>query len=170
MKRLFLSLAVLLAMAPWAANGQSQAPAASQTAPTQTPPATSGKQAKVWTNDDVGALRNNDNVSVVGNSAGAKKTSARSQSNSYEKDPAWYRTQLAPLQAEVGQLDSQIAKLQEFIKGGNVSESQPYYHGPPGNPQNQLNQLEKKRQADAGKIDDLLDRARHNSIEPGALR
>jgi hypothetical protein len=107
---------------------------------------------------------------VVGNNAGAKKTSARSQSNSYEKDPAWYRTQLAPLQAEVGKLDSQIAKLREFLKGGNVSESQPYYHGPPGNPQNQLNQLEKKRQADAAKIDDLLDRARHNSIEPGALR
>ena len=172
MKRLFLSLVVLVAIAFWAAKGQtqSQAPATSQTSPAQNPPATGGKPAKVWTNDDVGALRNNDNVSVVGNNAGPKKTSARSQSNSYEKDPAWYRTQLATLQAEVGKLDSQIAKLQEFIKGGNVSESQPYYHGPPGNPQDQLNRLEKKRQADAGKIDDLLDRARHNSIEPGALR
>src|SRR5882762_11179755 len=134
MKRVFLSLPVLLAMAPWAAQSQSQSSApASQTSQAQTPPATGGKSAKVWTNDDVGALRNNDNVSVVGNSAGAKKTSAPSQSNSYEKDPAWYRTQLAPLQAEVGKLDSQIAKLREFIKGGNVSESQPYYHGPPGN-------------------------------------
>src|SRR5205807_8994057 len=101
MKRLSLSSAVLLAMAPWAANGhsQSQAPAASQTAPTHIPPATDGKPAKVWTNDDVGALRNNDNVSVVGNTSGAKKTSASSQSNFYEKDPAWYRRQLAPLQA-----------------------------------------------------------------------
>src|SRR6195256_6892398 len=150
MKRPFLSLAVLLAMAPWAANGQSQAPAASQTAPAQTPPATGGKPAKVWTNDDVGALRNKDNVSVVGNNAGAKKTSAPSQSYSYERDPAWYRKQLNPLQAEVGKLDSQIAKLREFLKGGNVSESQPYFHGPPGNPQDQLNRLEKQRQERGG--------------------
>jgi hypothetical protein len=171
MKRVFLSLPVLLAMAPWAAQSQSQSSApASQTSPAQTPPATGGKSAKVWTNDDVGALRTNDTVSVVGNDAGAKKTSARSQANSYDKDPAWYRKQLAPLQAEVGKLDAQIAKLQEFIKGKNVSESQPYHHGPPGNPQDQLSQLENKRQADAAKIDNLMDRARHSGIEPGALR
>src|SRR3979490_2186849 len=170
MKRLSLFLAVLLAGAPWAANGQSQAPAASQTAPAQTPPATGGKQAKVWTNDDVGALRNNDNVSVVGNNAGAKKTSAPSQSYSYERDPAWYRKQLNPLQAEVGKLDSQIAKLQEFLKGGNVSESQPYFHGPPGNPQDQLNRLEKKRQAAGGKMAELPGRAAPKNTEPAALR
>jgi hypothetical protein len=37
-------------------------------------------------------------------------------------------------------------------------------------PQEQLKQMEAKRQADAAKMDDLLDRARHNGIEPGALR
>ena len=30
--------------------------------------------------------------------------------------------------------------------------------------------MEAKRQADEAKIEDLLDRARHNGIEPGALR
>jgi hypothetical protein len=172
MKRLLLSVPVLLAMAPWAANGQSQSPtsAASQSTPAQTPPATGGKPAKVWTNDDVVVLRSNDNVSVVGNNAGAKKTSAPSQANSYEKDPAWYRKQMAPLQAEVGKLDTEIAKLQEFIKGGNVSEPQPFHYSLPGNPPDQLNQLEKKRRADATKIEDLMDRARHNGIAPGALR
>src|ERR1700686_5035483 len=171
MKRLFLSLTVLLAMAPWAACGQTQSPApASQTAPAQTPPATGVKPAKVWTNDDVGTLRTNDTISVVGTTAGTKKTSAPSQSTSYsyEKDPAWYRRQLAPLQANVEKLDAQIAKLQEFIKGGNVSEAQRYRYTLPGNPQDQLNQLEKKRQADAAKIDELQDRARHNGILPGA--
>ena len=172
MKRLFLSWAILLAMAPWAANGQSEPPAsaASQSSPAQNSPATGGKPAKVWTNDDVGALRNNDNVSVVGNNAGAKKTSASSQSNSYEKDPAWYRKQLAPLQADVEKLDFQIAKLKEFIKGGNVGEAQPFNYHLPGNPQDQLNQLEKKRQTDAARIDDLMDRARHNGVEASALR
>jgi hypothetical protein len=106
----------------------------------------------------------------VGNNAVAKKAIAPSQSASYQKDPAWYRQQLAPLQANVERLDSQIAKLHEFINGENVSEPQPYRHGPPGNPQDQLKQLEKKRDSDAAKISDLLDSARHNGIEPGALR
>jgi hypothetical protein len=175
MRRYFLSLTVLLAMAPWAAYSQSQSQApASQAAPAQPSQASGPKSAKVWTNDDVDTLRTNDSVSVVGdkvgNNAGTKKTSASSQSTSYDKDPAWYRRQLAPLQANVEKLDAQIAKLQEFVKGGNVSEAQPYGYRLPGNPQDQLNQLEKKRQADAAKIDDLLDRARHNGIQPGALR
>jgi hypothetical protein len=172
-KRILLSLAVLLAVAPWRAHGQSQpqsqAPP-SQPAPAQTLPATGGKPAKVWTNDDINGLRKNDTVSVVGNNAGAKKTSPSSQSTSYEKDPAWYRQQLAPLQADVEKLDSQIAKLKEFIKGGNVGEAQPFNYHLPGNPPDQLNQLEKKRQTDAAKIDDLMDRARHNGIEASALR
>jgi hypothetical protein len=37
-------------------------------------------------------------------------------------------------------------------------------------PQEQLTQMEAKRQADAAKMDDLLDQARRNGIEPGALR
>jgi len=171
MNRRLLSLAALLAMVPLSTHGQSQSQApASQPAPARTPPATGGKPAKVWTNDDVGALRTNDSVSVVGNHAGAKKTSASSESTSYEKDPGWYRKQLAPLQADAQKLDTQIAKLQEFIKGGNVSEAQPFNYHLPGNPQEQLHQLEKKRQADAAKIDDLMDRARHNGIEAGAMR
>jgi hypothetical protein len=165
MKRLLFSLPVLLVVASWAhSQSQSQGPA-SPTTSTQTPRAT-----KVWTNDDVDALRNQSGVSVVGNDAGTKKSSAPSQSTSYEKDPAWYRKQLAPLQANVERFDVQIAKLREFIKGGNVGEAQPYHHGSPGNPQDQLSQLENKRQADAAKIDDLLDRARHTGIQPGALR
>ena len=173
MKRILISLPVLLAVALCGARGQSQSQTQapiSQPAPAQTPPATGGKPAKVWTNDDINGLRTNGSVSVVGNNAGAKKTSVSSQSISYEKNPAWYREQLAPLQTEVEKLDIQIAKLKEFIKGGNVGEAQPFNYHLPGNPQDQLNQLEKKRQADAAKIDDLLDRARHNGVEASALR
>jgi hypothetical protein len=171
MKRFFLWLSVLLAIASWATCSQSQSQApASSTAQSKAAPATGGNPAKVWTNDDVNALRTNDTVSVVGKVSGANKTSAPSQSTSYEKDPRWYRQQLIPLQADVEKLDIKIGKLREFIKGGNVSEAQPYHYSLPGNPQDQLNQLEKKRQADAAKIDDLLDRARHNGIQPGALR
>jgi hypothetical protein len=173
MKRSFLCLSVLSAIGLCSAPGQcqSQAPAPPTPQP-QAAPASSNPR-KVWTNDDVDGLRGNNTVSVVGKApaAGANKTNAQSQPASYEKDPAWYRKQLAPLQAEVEKLDGQIEKLRQFLKGGSVSsESQPFYFRPPGNPQDQLNQLEKKRQTEAAKIDDLLERARHNGVEPGALR
>jgi hypothetical protein len=175
MKRPVLSLFVLLtvwfALALPATFSQSQSPtAASQTAPEQTPPAAGRNPAKVWTNDDVDNLRKNQSVSVVGNDAGKNKTDAPSRPTSYQRDPTWYRQQLAPLEADVEKLDTQIAKLKAFISGENVGELQPYRHSLPVSPQDQLNQLEKKRQADAAKIDDLLDRARHNGVEPGALR
>ena len=178
MKRFVLSLFVLVTACTAYGQSVSQPPpsqpssadTAVQTAPAQTPTVTVRKPAKVWTDDDVETLHESRGVSVVGNAAGSKKTSAPSQSASYQKDPAWYRRQLAPLQANVEKLDSQIAKLHQSISGENVSEPQPYYHAPPGNPQDQLKQLEKKRDADAAKISDLLDSARHNGIEPGALR
>jgi hypothetical protein len=184
MKRLVLSLLVLpaawFALVPSTARSQSQpqvaAPplsseaSASQTAPAKTPQATERKPAKVWTNDDIDELRSNQTVSVVGNNAGIKKSSAPSRPDSNEKNPAWYRRQLAPLRAEVEKLDPQIAKIKAFISGENVGEPQPYRHNLPVTPQDQLKQMEMKRQADAAKIEDLLDRARHNGIEPGALR
>jgi hypothetical protein len=176
MKRSFLCLSVLSAIGLCATPGQCQSQAQAQapapsTAQPQAAPASSNPR-KVWTNDDVGSLRSNSTVSVVGKASpvGASKTNTQSQPASYEKDPAWYRKQLAPLQAEVEKLDAQIAKTREFIKGGSASEPQPFYFRPPGDPQDQLNQLEKKRQREAAKIDDLLDRARHNGVEPGALR
>ena len=65
---------------------------------------------------------------------------------------------------------SQIAKLKAFLSGENVSEPTTMHHQLIPTPQDQLKQMEAKRQADAAKIDDLLDRARHNGINPGALR
>jgi hypothetical protein len=175
MKRLFLSLLVLpatwFAIAPRVTYGQSQPqPAASQTAPAQPPSATGQAPAKVWTNDDVDELRQNGGISVVGNDRNANKFRASSKAKSEEKDPAWYRKRLVPLRADIEKLDAQIAKTKAFINGENVGEPPRYHHGPPGNPQDQLVQMGKKRQEDEAKIDDLLDRARHNGIEPGELR
>ena len=173
MKRIFLCTLVVLALSSLAIPGRSQSQsAASATSSPQAPPATGVNPPKVWTNDDVDGLRSTETVSVVGKlpGANAKKTGAPSQPPSGEKDPAWYRKQLIPLQADVAKLDIQIEKLQDFIAGKNVSEAQPYRHGPAGNPRDQLSQFEKKRQAEAAKIDDLLDLARHNGIQPGALR
>jgi hypothetical protein len=177
---LLAALVSLLAVAPGSGYGQSQTPAATQqpsatSAPlprAQAAPIANSKSDKVWTNDEVDTLRNNQGVSVVGNRT---PQNARAKSNMYsmEKDPAWYRRQLAPLRAEIEKLDGQIEQTKAFLSGEKVNDQPASYHAyysVPGNPQNQLKQMEAKRQADQSKIDDLLDRARHNGIEPGALR
>jgi hypothetical protein len=176
---LFAVLVSLLALVPGSICGQSQPAAATQqpaaeSAPppppqTQAAPLANAKPAKVWTNDEIGTLRNKQGVSVVGNSK-PQNVSATSKLYSQEKDPAWYRNQLAPLRAEIDKLDPEIAKLKAFLSGENVSDPSTMQHKLVPTPQDQLKQKEAKRQADETKMEDLLDRARHNGIEPGALR
>jgi hypothetical protein len=173
-------LVSLLALVPGSAYGQSQSPAATpQTSDTSAPPPppqapaaplANAKPGKVWTNDEIDTLRNNHGVSVVGGNGKPQNVSTASKGYSQEKDPAWYRNQLASLRADIDKLDPQIAKPQAFLSGQNVSEPPTMHERLVPSPQDQLKQLEAKRQADAAKIEDLLDRARHNGIEPGALR
>jgi hypothetical protein len=174
-----VALVLFFAINPRSSYAQSQPPAAMQqpateSAPppppqTQAAPIANAKPAKVWTNDEIGTLRNKQGVSVVGNHS-PQKVSATSKVNSQEKDPAWYRGQLATLREEVDKLDPEIAKLKAFLSGENVSDPPTMQRKLVPTPQDQLKQKEAKRQADEVKIEDLLDRARHNGIEPGALR
>jgi phosphoenolpyruvate carboxylase len=176
---LFAVLVSLLAVVPGLGYGQSQPTASTQQPSTtnapqppaqaQAAPIANAKPAKVWTNDEIDTLRSNHSVSVVGNRA-PQKVSATSKGYSLEKDPAWYRRQLEPLRAEIDKLDAQIPKMQAFLNGENVGEQASLHPKMVPSPQEQLKQMEAKRQADAAKMDDLLDRARHNGIEPGTLR
>jgi hypothetical protein len=178
----FAVLASLLAVVSGSCYGQSQTPAATQqpaatSAPPQPPqapaaPLANAKPAKVWTNDEIDTLPNNHSVSVVGNRT-PQNASATSKGYSLEKDPGWYRRQLAPLRAEIEKLDGQIEQTKAFLSGEKVNDPPaPFraYFSVAGNPQDQLKRMEARRQADATKVDDLLDLARHNGIEPGALR
>ncbi len=171
-------LVSLLALAPGSSYGQSQSPAATQqpaatNAPpppqAQVAPIANAKPAKVWTNDEIDNLPNHHNVSVVGNNK-PQNVSATSKVSPPEKDPAWYRKQLAPLRAEIDKLDPQIAKFKAFLSGENVSDPPTMHRQMVPTPEDQLKRMEAKCEADAAKIEDLLDRARHNGIEPGALR
>lgn len=164
------------------APSQSQSPAPSQqtsvvksqasAAPKQATPAPSAKPATVWTNDEVDSLRSGNSVSVVGRtqnvSASAPTKNAKAIPS--EKDPAWYRKQLQPLQAEIDKLDAQIAKLEKFLSGEPVSDPPTAHRQMSPTPQEQLKQLNDKRAKDVQKVNDLLDQARHNDIPPGALR
>jgi hypothetical protein len=65
--------------------------------------------------------------------------------SSQEKDPAWYRKQLAPLREEIDKLDPQIAKLQAYLSGENVGEQASLHAKMVPTPQEQLKQMEAKR-------------------------
>jgi len=170
------------AAAPAAAQSSQQPAAASAAPPVSSTPAAqpqpapiaNAKPSKVWTNEDLGKL-SGDGVSVVGKPASpnTSSTSAKPRGYSMEKDPNWYRKQLQPLQAEIDQLNTQIEKTKAFLSGDHVNDTSGTvlaYYGFPGNPQDQLKKLEARRDKDVAKVDDLLDRARHNDIPPGALR
>jgi hypothetical protein len=173
-------LAVLsfLTVTPGLGFSQSQSPAATDQptatgapplpAKAQAAPIPNAKPAKVWTNDEIDALHNNHSVSVVGTRL-PQNASATSKGNSPEKDPAWYRKQLVPLRAEIDKLDGQIARMQAFLSGENVSDPASLHPKMVPTPREQLKQMQDKRQSDQQKMDDLLDRARHNGVEPGAL-
>lgn len=178
--RLLTVLLSLLAAAPGSLRGQSQTDAPAVQPATASAPAGQGqsstppkaKPAKVWDNDQINLLNNDHGVSVVGTKA-QPSTVAVKKMLPPEKDPAWYRRQLQPLDAEINKLDGQIAKLQAFLKGERVNDPPAdthAYHTVPGDPQEQLKQLEEKRTKDVDKVNDLLDRARHNDIPPGELR
>lgn len=180
--KIFLVTAVLslFAAAPGALRAQSQTDAPAVQPATASAPAGQGqsatqpkaKPAKVWDNDQINMLSNDHSVSVVGAKATAS-AGATSKALPPEKDPAWYRKQLQPLQAEIAKLDAQIEKTKAFLSGEKVND-QPAdkhaYYSVPGDPQEQLKQLEAKRAKDVERVNDLLDRARHNDIPPGELR
>jgi hypothetical protein len=183
----FAVLVSLLALVPGPGYAQSQPastiqPAAETGAPAPPPqaeaaPIAGAKPAKVWTNDDISGLPRDPSVRAAGKnapqkvSATSKATSnTSSKANPPEKDPAWYRKQLGPLQLEIDKLDAQIAKLNAFLSGEKVSDPPTTHLQMVPTPQDQLKQAEAKRQADVAKMDDLMDRARHNNIEPGVLR
>ena len=174
---LFATLFFLLTALNGRLYGQSQASATAQPATASAPspqaqaaPLPNAKPAKVWTNDEIDTLRNDHGVSVVGKNQPTQNVSTKTTVHSPDKDPAWYRKQLEPLQEEIAKLDGQIAKLQAFLNGENVSDPATMHRRMVPTPQDQLTQLQAKRAKDVEKVNDLLDRARHNDIPPGELR
>lgn len=173
----FTVLVSALAVVPGPSAAQSQtAETQSQPAATTAPPQPQAapipkaKPSKVWTNDEIDTLGYSHSVSAAGNRT-PQNASAKSKAGySQEKDPAWYRRQLVPLQAEIEKLNGQIAKLQAFLSGENVSDPPTTHRQMVPTPRDQLKQLEAKRAKDVEKVNDLLDRARHNDIAPGELR
>ncbi len=151
---------------------------------TQTPNPPPAPQKKVWTNDDVDQLRDQGagGISVIGNTPAApaattdQKTAAKPGTTAAklpnEKDPEWYRKQLAPLYAALDRINDEMASAQSAIDGDSRGDSGVSMgaRAPAGTPQEQVAALQKQAADTQAKIDALLDMARHNDIPPGDLR
>jgi hypothetical protein len=88
-----------------------------------------------------------------------------------ERDPNWYREQLAPLRAEMERIDGEIRQLREFRANGRgmtggLAMDRP---GLRLTPENEIEQLGLRRLELARQIAELEDIARRNDIATGAL-
>ena len=132
----------------------------------------SSPSKKVWTNDDIGDLREASAVSTVGESnSGSTETSPRSPA-SKGRNAKWYQSQIAKLQAQIPPLDTQIAELQAAIEGkptGDAKESKRPYGVKADQWPVELDHLQKKRNDIEAHISALEDEARHNGVPPNAL-
>ncbi|MGB6198396.1 MAG: hypothetical protein WA871_05070 [Candidatus Acidiferrales bacterium] len=189
MKTVPLSVAFVLSLAvgigAFPAHLQAQAPSTptqNQTqAPTPPPP-----QKKVWTNDDIEQIRNQGagGISVMGPDATSTQKStatapaapakpgAKAPALPKEKDPEWYRQQLAPLYTALDRIHDEMTAAQSAVSGDSRGDSGVSMgaRAPAGTPQEQVIALQKEEQDTQAKIDALLDMARRNDIPPGDLR
>jgi hypothetical protein len=157
----------------------SLAAAPAQTSSAQQPP--QKKPKKVWTNDDLDLLRGG--LSVAGGSAsgggvaggaaaGEEKPAGKDKLLPSEKDPKTYREKLAPLRAQLEQIDAKIKlmhdQLTHPVEGGNAVDLS--HASVTMRPEAALQELEQKRQGIQQKISDLEDEARRNGLSSGDIR
>src|SRR5713226_5972153 len=143
------SFLAALALALSASVAAAQAP---QTPSPQQPPVRKAK--RIWTNDDLDELRAHSHWASGGDSSSGESTQARTPDGGAsgdkqpppprEKDPKTYQKQLAPLRAQLAQIDSQILSLRNSlnkpISGGNSVDLNTATIT--GRPENQIEALE----------------------------
>ncbi|HUJ40626.1 MAG TPA: hypothetical protein VLW54_08780 [Candidatus Acidoferrales bacterium] len=128
---------------------------------------------KVWTNEDIAALKNGPLSHPAGPSPNRAKApqaaAARSGSKALlprEQDPGWYRVQVAHLRADAAQAQAKADEIQAELdrhqgghRGNNLLDE------PAGlTPQIQIQMLRKQAAEDRKKIEALEDMARSNGI------
>lgn len=163
------AMPLLLLASPFAC-GQTATPASpsqAQNAQTATPAAQ--PTAKVWTNDDVGDLRNDSTVSTVGQGNGSKKAIKPTPATTKNNRAGSYQSRIAKLQAQLPPLDGQIADLQAALSGNMVNEQRKYPGVKLDDWQAQLAHLQKRRDDLRTQIAKLEDEARHSGVPNNAL-
>lgn len=163
------AIPLLLLASPFAC-GQTATPGSpSQTQNAQTATPAAQPTAKVWTNDDVGSLRNESTLSTVGQTTGSKKAVKPTPASAKNNRTGSYQSQIAKLQAQLPPIDSQIADLQAALSGNMVNEQRKYSGVKLDDWQAQLAQLQKRRDDIQSQIAKLEDEARHSGVPNNAL-
>jgi hypothetical protein len=154
------------------------------------------REKKVYTNDDVAALRKDYAASTVGNASPDDALSAASTVQPHraprilapqalstplspDKDPLWYAQQAASVSSQISDIDDQVQRLRNF----RASDSAPgpstptltvgldiYAPADGITTDAQIQQLLQQRADLDAQVADLQDRARANAIDPGVLR
>ena len=168
---LLLGLVGLLALCPRTARAQEPS---SQPASAQTPPSEpEAPPQKIWTNEDVPALREDSTISTVGapNSARSGSRTVR-RTPSGRQDAKYYSDQITKLQAQLPAINDKIAQLQAGIEGKFTGDSQTSTRPKSvsaGRWPVELAALQKQRDDIESRINALRDQARHQGIPPNAL-
>ena len=132
---------------------------------------------KVWTNDDLHALESlplsfeSESVAAA-KTASAKGGTAPAAMLPKQRDPGWYRVQLAALRVQLAGIEARQKEIRAELnshRGGtkplNLAEDAEGV-----TPQSALEALETQRKAVLKKMDALEDLAQRNGIPPGELR
>jgi hypothetical protein len=139
---------------------------------------------KIWTNDDMGQLRERGLISIVGQepaqAASPEQTAPPTSEPSfpvYESrldDPEWYATTAAALQAELDQREADLQQQQEALVLAKDRITQPGVNlNEPSvgvTPAAALEVLQARVQETQSQLDELADLARRHDIPPGDLR
>lgn len=158
------------------AHAQSNTPAGTAPAPEQPAPPSSSASTpapakKVWTNEDVPVLRNESEISTVGNSNN-NRSSSKTTSASKNNDGKGYQAQIARLQAQIPPIDAQIAELQAAIDGKPTGDAK-VSKRPTGVKADdwsvEMQQLQQKKDGILTQISALQDQARHQGVPANTL-
>jgi hypothetical protein len=124
------------------------------------------KAKKVWTDDDLHGLGG---VSVVG--SGKANSKGHSTSGGKDGAPSSYKQQLEKLQAQLDDVNRKLAELHNFNGDSNKDTGiQTNHRLSRGSVSDQIAQFETKKAQITDQMQKIYDEARHNGIEPGALR
>jgi hypothetical protein len=177
LRRLLVAIVAAFFVLAWSAPAL-----AAQAAPQKQPPAKKAK--KVWTNEDLEALRAGGITSSEAPAApapsaggeipaaGESADKADSQKQAGDSPVEKLRKRLAPIRAELDSVEAQLRSLRGARSSGNTTGGGMDVSKTSGamNTEDQIALLEKRRADLLRQIADIEDEARRAGISPGSIR
>ena len=145
------------------AQTSSTTPANATTSTTATTPSATVPAKKVWTNEDMGAVRKSSVISTF-SGTNNKPASGKAAGNAKSGNAKQYQDQILKLQAKLPPLDEQISELQATLNGDTVNSTRHYSGTKIDDWHEELVHLQEEREDITTKISQLQDEARRNGV------